>query len=115
MDKTKQRIKIAEIGGYSDVKSHFDYINLVRRIDGVFLDNPPEFRTEIPDYLNNTNMIKWVIKQLSYEEQIEWTHHLGEALGWENPNDWTYLDMILAPAEKWCEALLKMKGLWDEE
>ena len=114
MNKTKQIIKIAEIDGFSDVKEQFDCGNNSRWIDGIYMDNPSNFRTEVPNYLGNLNMIRGVILRLSYEQQIEWTHHLGEVLGWENPNDWTYIDMILCPPEKWCEALLKMEGLWED-
>lgn len=106
----KQIVKIAELDGFSDIQFHRDYDGSLY-VDGVFGDNSNYVRSGVPNYFKKISAIRRVISNLPYEDQIEWTYELGRSLGFDNRTDWTYIDMLLSPPEKWCEALLKMKGL----
>jgi hypothetical protein len=116
MDKTQQRIKIAEACGYvfEELRVRTPYKTIFSRRhnngDGTYTDTTCKY---LPDYLNDLNAMYNAIESLSYQDQVEWVYNLGEVLGFRNRNDWTEISMIQTTAEQRAEAFLRTLNLWE--
>lgn len=102
MHPDKQRIKIAEICGYTNVEQLDD------QIIGMLPQSPVSFRLDVPDYLIDLNAMHLAERRLNTEQKREFFLLLHDLLP-----DETY--SVFAPAHIRAEAFLKTFGEWEED
>lgn len=103
MDKTQQRIKIAEACGYSlteDKKWFLECEDMYAPIK------------ELPDYLNDLNAMHSAEKLLTVPRWNKYRKSLS-VMFTDHPDD-GYIFAINATAEQRAEAFLRTLGLWEE-
>jgi hypothetical protein len=114
MDKEKQRIKIAEVCGYTHVR-------IVKAIEGppdIGIGHHPTEPHSVPDYLNDLNAMHKAIRILTDAQRIIFRTHLTKVWTWNYnsrcgsfPN---HDDSCNATAEQRAEAFLRTLDLWEE-
>lgn len=130
MDKTQQRIKIAEACGYTEVKPIYSTYKFERGdatepkligIMGKFPD-PTNCQPWLPDYLNDLNAMHSAWKEYFGFYSEEWLHahsHLKQVvscfLGEDDMEDPYVASAIAnATAEQRAEAFLRTLKLWED-
>jgi hypothetical protein len=126
MDKTQQRIAIAEACGWK----RWDHPDALKRKEGWimpenFVEDPEGFqvsRHSVPDYLNDLNAMHEAEKVLDWDQKYDYGEALARmTIGDEfddpegfTPNGLGYFAPITASAAQRAEAFLRTLGKWEE-
>jgi hypothetical protein len=114
MDKNKQRIKIAEVCGYTHVR-------IIKAIEGppdIGIGHHPTEPHSVPDYLNDLNAMHELVNILSYEQAELFEDELCDLVmrsieTIENPPPFKFA-VANATAAQRAKAFLKTLNLWEE-
>lgn len=107
MNKEKQRIKIAEVCGYTHVR-------IIKAIEGppdIGIGHHPTEPHSVPDYLNDLNAMHEAEKVLSRGQLHRYMLNMQEVKGIGGNNHWLNFH---ATAAQRAEAFLKTLNLWEE-
>lgn len=114
MNPEKQRIKIAEACGWTDIKPTGNFLQTPCGSD----PDPDEGWGSLPDYLNDLNAMHEVEKTLSDEQWREYIVKLARVIAGAKRNEKVSVPtsiLISAIAAQRSEAFLRTLNLWEDE
>lgn len=111
MDKEKQRIKIAEVCGYTDIMLPMGFHQ--QKSDEKSKECGGRWRFEIPDYLNDLNMMHEAVKSIPQAMRPSYFACLCRVVS-SRIALYGYSAATEATAEQRAEAFLRILDLWEE-
>lgn len=120
MNPERQRIKIAEAYGYTDVRlEEWENVDIKSReiAYGTALRGTlNRKRTFVPDYLNDLNAMNEVEKIFNRKQKLEYAGELGYIVALTDNHDESpeVFYCVYASAAQRAEAFLRTLGLWEE-
>jgi hypothetical protein len=67
----------------------------------------------LPNYLYDWNATHEMVQTLTEKERIQWLHHMGN-ISDKQQRPKINAEFLLSPKKDWCEAFLRVKGLWKD-